>query len=234
MENKTVNILVIFGATGDLASRKIFPAINEIYNSNKLPENLHIIGCGRKELKSNIFKELSSNLSEKSKYLKLDPSLDNDYKVLVNELENFQKQFANELIKTGQFKGEQQEVQLPQHIEEQFEASYVDNRAINGQRALDYIMHSQELHDKFQKAWFHFLVSGECYTHRGVRNNEPFYEILNPLDVDYDLDPDLDFVEDGDWAIVRKYVHASSVIDTFYEYLTEQQILELCEKLNYV
>ena len=95
MENKIVNVLVIFGATGDLASRKIFPAINEIYNSNKLPENFHIIGCGRKELKSNIFKKLSSDLLEKSKYLKLDPTLDNDYIVLVKNLNKFQNKYGN-------------------------------------------------------------------------------------------------------------------------------------------
>jgi hypothetical protein len=143
--------------------------------------------------------------------------------------QNFQQQFANEMIKNGTFEGEEQEVQLPQHIAEQFESTYVDNRAIKGQQAMNFIMHDQEMHDKFQKAWFHFLVSGEVYTHRGVRNQEPFYEILNPIDVDYDLDPDLDFVEDGDWALVRKYVHASSVIDAYYEYLTEQQITELEE-----
>ena len=62
--------------------------------------------------------------------------------------------------------------------------------------AVNYIMHSQEIHDKFQKAWSHFLIAGEVYTHRGVVNNEPFYEVLNPLDVDYDLDPDLEFVDD--------------------------------------
>ena len=95
MENKIVNVLVIFGATGDLANRKIFPAINEIYNSNKLPENFHIIGCGRKELKSNIFKGLSSDLSVKSKYLKLDPTLDNDYIVLVKNLNKFQNKYSN-------------------------------------------------------------------------------------------------------------------------------------------
>jgi len=143
--------------------------------------------------------------------------------------QSFQKQFANELIKNGDFQGEQQEVELPKHIAEQFESSYVDNRAMKGQQAVNYIMHNQEIHDKFQKAWFHFLVAGEVYTHRGVRNNEPFYEVLNPIDVDYDLDPDLDFVEDGDWALVRKYVHASSVIDSYYEYLSEAQILELEE-----
>ena len=122
-----------------------------------------------------------------------------------------------------------EEIQLPQHIAEMFESSYTDARAILGQQAMNYIMQEQEVYDKVQKAWFHYLVSGEVYTHRGVRNGEPFYEVLNPVDVDYDLDPDLEFVEDGDWAIVRKYVHASSVVDAYYESLTEQQILELEE-----
>ena len=63
MENKIVNILVIFGATGDLASRKIFPAINEINKSGNIPENFYIIGCGRKEIKTNIFNDLSSRYS---------------------------------------------------------------------------------------------------------------------------------------------------------------------------
>ena len=100
MENKIVNVLVIFGATGDLASRKIFPAINEIYKSNKLPKNFHIIGCGRKEVKKNIFNDLKSDLLEKNKYLKLDPTLDNDYKVLVNELGDY----LNDIIEI--FKGQ--------------------------------------------------------------------------------------------------------------------------------
>ena len=122
-----------------------------------------------------------------------------------------------------------EEVPLPEQIAQQFENSYVDNRAIKGQYAMTYIMQQQEIYDKIQKAWFHFLVAGEVYTHRGVRNKEPFYEILNPLDVDYDKDPDLEFVEDGDWALIRKYVHASSVVDMFHEVLTEEQVLELEE-----
>tara|TARA_R100000329_G_scaffold62091_1_gene55297 strand:+ start:463 stop:2769 length:2307 start_codon:yes stop_codon:yes gene_type:complete len=123
----------------------------------------------------------------------------------------------------------EQEIELPKHIAEMFEMSYVDNRAVLGQQALNYIMQDQEVYDKIQKAWFHYLVSGEVYTHRGVRNGEPFYEVLNPIDVDYDLDPDLEFVEDGDWALVRKYVHPSTAIDHYYESLTEQQVMELEE-----
>ena len=121
----------------------------------------------------------------------------------------------------------EQEIELPQHIAEMFEESYVDTRAVLGQKSMNYIMTEQEVYDKMQKAWFHYLVAGEVYTHRGVRNGEPFYDVLNPIDVDFDLDPDLEFVEDGDWALVRKYVHASSVIDAYYESLSEAQVLEL-------
>ena len=122
-----------------------------------------------------------------------------------------------------------EEIPTPKHIAEMFESTYVDNRALLGQKAINYIFQEQEVYDKIQKAWFHYLVTGEAYTQRGVRNGEPFYEVLNPLDVDYDLDPDLEFVEDGDWATIRKYVHASTVIDAYYESLSEQQILELEE-----
>jgi len=144
---------------------------------------------------------------------------------------NLQQHFMQSVQNQGQDMGvdSEEEIELPKNISDMFESSYVDNRAILGQKSLNYIMQEQEVYDKIQKGWFHYLVSGEVYTHRGVRNSEPFYDILNPIDVDYDLDPDLEFVEDGDWALVRKYSHASTIIDHYYESLTEQQVLELEE-----
>ena len=144
---------------------------------------------------------------------------------------NLQQHFMQSVQNQGQEMGvdPEQEIQLPKHIADMFESSYVDNRAILGQKSMNYIMQEQEVYDKIQKGWFHYLVSGEVYTHRGVRSSEPFYDILNPIDVDYDLDPDLEFVEDGDWALVRKYSHASTIIDHYYEDLTDAQILELEE-----
>jgi hypothetical protein len=79
----------------------------------------------------------------------------------------------------------------------------------------------------FKKLFFHFLVSGECYTEKGVRRNEPFYDVINPLDIDLIKTPDIDFVEDGDWAIIRKFAHVSTIIDQFGEYLTDKQVLDL-------
>lgn len=122
---------------------------------------------------------------------------------------------------------QEQQPLMPPQVAEQFERTYVDDRAIKGQAAINYIMYEQEIYDKFQKQFFHFLVSGETYSHKGVRRKEPFYDVINPIDVDFDKDPDVEFVEDGDWAIVRKYAHASTIIDQFGDYLTEQQCLEL-------
>ena len=152
-------------------------------------------------------------------------------------MKNYQQQFINKMTemgnlhneKKGQVPTETKEVELPPEIAQQFENTYVDNRAIKGQQAINYIMQNQEIFDKMNKAWFHFLISGEVYTYRGVRGREPFYEILNPLDVDYDKDPDLDFVEDGDWALVRKYVHASTIVDYYRDYLDDDEILRLEE-----
>ena len=119
---------------------------------------------------------------------------------------NLQQQFAYIMAQTGTLETEapQTEPQLPEQLLELFEANYVDRRATIGQNSISYIMQQQEIYDKWQKAWFHFLVSGEVYTHRGVRGNETFYDILNPIDIDYDKDPDVEFVEDGDWALIRK------------------------------
>ncbi|MCM3765668.1 glucose-6-phosphate dehydrogenase [Neobacillus niacini] len=47
MESMT---FVLFGATGDLAKRKIFPALYNLYVDQKLPQSISIIGLGRGEL----------------------------------------------------------------------------------------------------------------------------------------------------------------------------------------
>ena len=52
------NLLVIFGATGDLARRKLFPALNDIISSKKLPTNTYLLGCGRKEIDNDVFNGL--------------------------------------------------------------------------------------------------------------------------------------------------------------------------------
>lgn len=60
MEKPDNLILVIFGATGDLTSRKLVPAIYSLKEQNLLPENFALIGLGRTDLTSESFRTLMS------------------------------------------------------------------------------------------------------------------------------------------------------------------------------
>ncbi|MED3831585.1 glucose-6-phosphate dehydrogenase, partial [Priestia megaterium] len=59
---------ILFGATGDLAKRKIFPALFNLYIENKLPESYSIIGLGRKDFTPENFREyVKENIVEFSR-----------------------------------------------------------------------------------------------------------------------------------------------------------------------
>ena len=54
MESMT---FVLFGATGDLAKRKIYPALYNLYRDQKLPKQISVIGLGRRQVSHVDFQE---------------------------------------------------------------------------------------------------------------------------------------------------------------------------------
>ncbi len=50
-------IIVIFGATGDLAARKLLPALHKLYLSGGLPARFAIVGCARHEIDQEQYRE---------------------------------------------------------------------------------------------------------------------------------------------------------------------------------
>jgi glucose-6-phosphate 1-dehydrogenase len=51
--------LVIFGASGDLAKRKLLPAIYNLAHEGQLPERFNLIGCARSEWSDDEFREVA-------------------------------------------------------------------------------------------------------------------------------------------------------------------------------
>ncbi len=49
--------IVIFGATGDLASRKLLPALYSLWHARFLPESFAIVGIGRRDKNDEAFRE---------------------------------------------------------------------------------------------------------------------------------------------------------------------------------
>lgn len=58
-------VMVIFGSTGDLTKRKLFPALYNLAKDGHLPDNFAIVGVGRQEMLSEDFRdEMTANLKE--------------------------------------------------------------------------------------------------------------------------------------------------------------------------
>src|SRR5947207_13494728 len=58
-------VMVIFGATGDLTKRKLFPALYNLAKEDFLPHGFAIIGVGRQEMTTDDFRDqMVANLRE--------------------------------------------------------------------------------------------------------------------------------------------------------------------------
>ncbi len=51
------NIMIIFGAGGDLTSRKLIPALYHLYRANLLPDSFAVVGLDRQELTDDSYRE---------------------------------------------------------------------------------------------------------------------------------------------------------------------------------
>lgn len=141
------------------------------------------------------------------------------------------QRFQDELRKRDVLPGESRQNQperkdppRPKEVAEEFEENYRDERAIQGQKALNIIQQENEVERKFLEGWKDWLIAGKVGSLRDIIGGELKYEILNPLHLDYDKSPEVEFIEDGDWAVIRKYAQPSEVVDEYYDVLTPEQI----------
>src|SRR4249919_2126343 len=61
-------ILVLMGATGDLAHRKVIPALYQLWRTNLLPHDFHIVCIGRREYDDDTFRaDIRTSLEQHSR-----------------------------------------------------------------------------------------------------------------------------------------------------------------------
>lgn len=97
---------VIFGATGNLAKKRIFPALFALSKQNLLPENFKIIAAARTEHTSEEFRQILpgtleitdkngwDDFAKKIDYISVDITEDKNLEALAELLESFEKENA--------------------------------------------------------------------------------------------------------------------------------------------
>lgn len=105
------------------------------------------------------------------------------------------------------------QAKTPKEIEEYMRREYQDAKRNPRSKILNYVEKKLTLKQKFSKGWKHALIAGEEIYWTGIVNGEPEVRVVNPLYFDYDKDPDLDNIEDGQWAKYTMRMTPGSVVD---------------------
>jgi hypothetical protein len=113
----------------------------------------------------------------------------------------------------------------------QNDTSSDDKRAIFGQEALEYLKYNLDLKDKYQEAYYDWLVTGRTFTYKDVYKDDVIHEIVPVLEMWYGTTHS-GFIEDSDWAVRRTRFNMSQIIDRFHKVLNDTEIGDLENKFK--
>lgn len=141
-------------------------------------------------------------------------------------LQYCQAELANELMQTGVNLEDPAvaDAMTPPEIEKYMNYSESDIRESTANKIIKYIIKKENLEYKFNKGFKDALISDREIYYIGIDGDEPICETVNPLDFDFDKDPDLDFIQDGQWARHTKYMTPNQILDIYHEDLTEEEV----------
>jgi hypothetical protein len=117
----------------------------------------------------------------------------------------------------------------PPEIEKYMSYTYKTIAEETAYHALNYLKEKLNLKNEFIKGWRDGLIGGREIYYVGMVNNEPTLERVNPMDCDFDKDPDLEFIEDGDWFVHRMKMSTSTIYDRFFDIMDESDLDRLLE-----
>ena len=117
----------------------------------------------------------------------------------------------------------------PPEIEKYLRYNYKSIAEETAFHSLNYLKEKLNLPNEFLKGWKDGLIAGEELYYIGIINGEPHLERVNPLNCSYDKDPDLEFIEDGDWFLRSMQMSPSTIYDRFFDLMDESDLDKLLE-----
>ena len=124
---------------------------------------------------------------------------------------------------------EELQAQTPPEIKKYMEREHQDPAEIQAQQLLNYFSQKENIDYKFNKAFFHGAASAIECIYVGMLNDELVTFNINSIRFRCDKSPDVDFIEDGEWAMYEHRWTPSQVVKYFGKELTDKQIDDIYE-----
>jgi hypothetical protein len=111
-------------------------------------------------------------------------------------------------------------------------SEYVNPAEVTAHSALEYLRMVNDMDSEFIKGLKDGLVSGKEVHYIGIHSGEPIAERVNPLEFSHDNDPELDNIEDGDWAVRHMKMTPTSIYDRFNDIMTESDLRKVLDMIE--
>lgn len=130
-----------------------------------------------------------------------------------DEIQQIQQEIQQEL-----------ETKTPDEVKKYMQREHQDPAEVLSQQLLQYLIQKCDLKRKFGVALKHGLLSAKGIMYVGILNGEPEAWNVNSMRFNSDRSPDLEFVEDGDYASCEYRMSPSQIIKYFGDELTQTDI----------
>ena len=117
-------------------------------------------------------------------------------------------------------------ITLPE-IEKYMRYTYKSIAEETAYHTLKYLNEKLNIPNELLKGWKDGLTKNEEIYYVGALNGEPYMERVEPKNCDYDRNPDLEFIEDGDKFVRRMEMTAASIYDRHFDALEEKDLDKL-------
>lgn len=141
-------------------------------------------------------------------------------KLSPNELQELQQKMQQEIVS-----------QTPDRIRRYMQRKHQDPAEVMGHQIMQYLTKELDLKRKFAKGWKYSLLSAYEIYWVGIVNGKPMMKVINPIRFNYDKSPDLDFIEDGSWAVAEFRMTPSDVANQFE--LTDAELDKIFENTQH-
>lgn len=125
---------------------------------------------------------------------------------------------------------EEMKVRTPDEVNKYMQREHQDPAEILAHQLLQYLMQKERVKEKFSKGFKHGILSGDMVYFVGILNGEPVLKVINPLRFECDKSRDLDYIQDGEWALCEYRMTPTEVMKNFGTELKDEEIEKVYSK----
>lgn len=127
---------------------------------------------------------------------------------------------------------ERMKAMTPEEVKLYMEREYQDPAEAMNSQLLSFLSLKTNAKRKFNEGFKHVALGAKEVYWVGENNGHPDFKVCNLLRFTYDKSPDIEFIEDGEWAAYEYRMSPSEVVSFFGDELTNEEIDEIYEELT--